>query len=267
MNTIKGTSRNKQPLIISKYVEYFLKTKPFFYVFIRPMENYYFHKYKKYLGKDTLDFGCGDGFFKQIVFPNKRMVGLDVFGSDVHLAKTSMYKNITLYDGLKIPFKNNQFESVISNSVLEHIPNLKKTVKEISRIIKPKGYFLCSVMTEDWNRWLLGKKILGDFYTNYMIKKQNHPSLLSEVQLENIFIKYGFEVVAKEKYLTHKVSNLLEISHFLAIPSFLFHKIFGKWTLGLFANKSLINFLSRFLFSESEKAQKSSSLFFVLQKV
>ena len=78
-------------------------------------------------GKRVLNLGCGTTTYK---FPN--VVNLDMFegkGIDFiwDLSKTPL------------PFKNNVFDFIIANHVLEHIPNWWECFKELARIIKVGG--------------------------------------------------------------------------------------------------------------------------------
>lgn len=44
-------------------------------------------------------------------------------------------------DILNLPFKDNEFDYVIGTSVLHHIPALEGAMKEIFRVLKPRGYY------------------------------------------------------------------------------------------------------------------------------
>ncbi len=43
-----------------------------------------------------------------------------------------------------IPFANETFDMVIANHMLYHLPNLTKTLIEVSRVLKPNGYFIAA---------------------------------------------------------------------------------------------------------------------------
>lgn len=47
--------------------------------------------------------------------------------------------------GLKLPFKDDSFEVVVSQEVLEHLPDPFFVVEEIHRVLKPGGVFYCQV--------------------------------------------------------------------------------------------------------------------------
>lgn len=205
-----------------------------FFAVIRSIEADLFEKNKKYLKRKILDFGCGDGFFAKTVFGKGKIeVGLDlaINKRTNEAVKDKIYKKLILYDGIKIPFKNNYFHTIISNCVLEHIPDLKNSIKEIYRVLKPGGYFLTTVMTDNWEKFLLGKKIFGEKYLQFLRKKQEHYNLLSQKQWEKIFEKQGFKIIASLPYLSKNQSRFLEVFHYLSLPSLLSYKLFNKWVL------------------------------------
>ena len=56
-----------------------------------------------------------------------------------------------LMDVQEIPYAHDSFDIVIANLMLYHIPNRKKTIAEISRVLKPESirYILCQNL---WNK-------------------------------------------------------------------------------------------------------------------
>lgn len=47
-------------------------------------------------------------------------------------------------DILDIPYRNNFFDYVIINHVLEHITDIKKAISEVKRVLKPNGKLILS---------------------------------------------------------------------------------------------------------------------------
>ncbi len=96
-----------------------------------------------------IDFGCGNLRFKQcfeeLLFD---WVGLDYSDSidpEYHKGKKQTTGKIIYYDGLNVPFEDNEFDMVWSSQALEHIQDIDITFSEISRILKHNGYFAGSV--------------------------------------------------------------------------------------------------------------------------
>jgi SAM-dependent methyltransferase len=95
---------------------------------------------------NILDFGCGKGdTYKEIeiILPSMKWFGIDLY-EDIAIEKV-IKKNITIYNGEKLPYNNNFFDIIISNQVFEHVENPFTTILEIDRVLKPNGVFIGSV--------------------------------------------------------------------------------------------------------------------------
>lgn len=105
-----------------------------------------------------LDLGCGDGLFSLFAFGrNKITVGLDKNCTETAKAlKSGVYEKVVVSDGAKLPFKDEFFNSVIANSVLEHVDNLDKVLLEIRRVLKKNGRLVLTVpdlLVSDYQFW------------------------------------------------------------------------------------------------------------------
>jgi len=126
-----------------------------------------------------MDFGCGLKPYKNLFVNVEKYIGVDI-ENEAH-----SHENETIdvyYDGKKIPFENEHFDSVFSSEVFEHIFNLEDILIEIYRVLKPGGTALFTVPFT-WDE----HEIPNDFrrYTSYGIK--------------NIIEKTGFEVISIDK--------------------------------------------------------------------
>lgn len=89
-----------------------------------------FQKYPKdstFDGKHTLNLGCGTS-----VFPAKNVINLD-------FCKAEGVNIIWDLSKTPLPFKNEEFDFIIANHVLEHIPDWWECFKELARIVKVGG--------------------------------------------------------------------------------------------------------------------------------
>lgn len=263
---MKNLSVEKLKPLIAAY----LKERPAFMSLIRPQEAFLFDYFSKYRRGRVLDFGCGDGFFAQVAFHEKKIdIGLEVEGNPriVEARERSVYKKIILYDGAVIPLKNNSVDSVISNCVFEHISNISASVKEIARVLKPGGYCATSVMTSNWSNMMLGSSLFGKRYAAWMNRRQVHESLLSKKQWETLFKEAGFKIVEEVGYVNETTAKWLDVFHYLSLPSLASYALFKKWNL--FSSKSINKFLGKWIYSELKKdinSSQSSAVFFVLKK-
>lgn len=252
-----------------KTIDYFiqenLKSRPYFYSFIRPQEAMLFEKYKRYCKKSILDFGCGDGFFAETIFGKNTIdIGLDVPTSRMKVAqKNNVYKKIISYEGTYIPLESSSIQSIISNCVFEHIPHIEMSLVEMSRILKPGGHLITSVMCSTWSENLSGRKFLGLPYVQWFNRMQEHNSLLSKKQWDKLFKGKGFDIVASDDYLFEQASKMIEINHFLSLPSLILHTFTGRWTYGSVPNKSEIKKIRELIGSDKKNP---SACFYVLKK-
>jgi len=86
-----------------------------------------------------LDVGCGDkpweSVFAGVV---EEHVGLDVAGARGSRADV-------VYDGSEIPFGDGAFDTVLSNQVLEHVPDPRALWAEMVRVLRPGGRLIVTV--------------------------------------------------------------------------------------------------------------------------
>ena len=86
-------------------------------------------------GKVTLlDVGCGSGSLRHAVD------GFEYFGCDIITQEVKFpYKQITKLN--RLPYKDNSFDVLIMNWVMEYVENKSQFFDEILRILKPGGSF------------------------------------------------------------------------------------------------------------------------------
>jgi len=136
-------------------------------VFIKPQENIpgTVKLFKKKGVKRILDLGCGSG--RHIVYLAKQ--GFEVYGIDIAREGVKIAKNWLEKEKLrasfkigdiykKLPYPNDFFDAIISTQALHHnkIENIRKLIKEIERILKPKGLIFITVRmalkTKGWRK-------------------------------------------------------------------------------------------------------------------
>jgi len=93
--------------------------------------------------KDILEIGCGNGYGGHLLnqLAPKSYVGLDVMEEQIKIARQNypQYKFI-LQDATDLSqFADASKDVVIIFGVLHHIPEWRKTIDEIARVLKPDG--------------------------------------------------------------------------------------------------------------------------------
>jgi ubiquinone/menaquinone biosynthesis C-methylase UbiE len=92
-----------------------------------------------------LDFGCGVGRFAETVLEEAdRYTGVDINGAAFEYAPYLDLADFVPLPEDKIPFEDGTFDSAMSLTVLQHIVDPEQFelwTGEISRVVKPGGYF------------------------------------------------------------------------------------------------------------------------------
>jgi SAM-dependent methyltransferase len=107
-----------------------------------------------------LDLGCGDGILTDVLLREvgpHRLVGIDIDPLEIAAARRfPFYERLHTCPGDAIPEPDESFDFVISNSVLEHIPDLEATIAETARVLRPGGRFFFTVPGPGFHRNLAG---------------------------------------------------------------------------------------------------------------
>lgn len=91
---------------------------------------------------NVLDFGCGSSPYRSVI-KYEKYVRVDIAKENNNINNSDA--DIIFYDGTKLPFETNSFDSIICTEVLEHVPNLNEILKELHRVLKHNGKIVISV--------------------------------------------------------------------------------------------------------------------------
>jgi ubiquinone/menaquinone biosynthesis C-methylase UbiE len=147
----------------------------------------------------VLDYGCGYGSESILLSPYCQ----EIIGLDINKNKIKVFKKITqeikllnvkpiIYDGNKIPLKNEYFDMVFCNESLSHVQDIEKSLAEIYRVLK-KGGKIIVADTKRWNPyglWMI--YIKRDFEENYF----------NLWTMKRLLSSCGYRQVTRVKYIT-----------------------------------------------------------------
>ena len=119
--------------------------------------NWIFSNYKIEEGMSVLEIGCGTGEMwlekGDIIKRCSRLVLSDLSEGMLSTAKENLrdydgidYKNVDIQD---MPFADKEFDVVIANMMLYHVPDLSQGLKEVRRVLKDNGTFYCATYGEN----------------------------------------------------------------------------------------------------------------------
>jgi ubiquinone/menaquinone biosynthesis C-methylase UbiE len=96
--------------------------------------------------RETLEIGCGAGKTTASLHADfgLQITGVDVDPYQIEKAKKLETEGLKfiLSDGTTLPFPDASFDLVYSQKVLHHIEGWQDVLKEVSRVLRPGGYYL-----------------------------------------------------------------------------------------------------------------------------
>jgi len=179
-------------------------------------------------GVNILDLGCGRGGLAiECARRGANVIGIDYSKDGIALAKLASKSqrkeikdrvNFYVMNSKRLKFKKDFFDAIISFDVFEHLydEELQKTMREISRVLKPKGTLL--VHTEP-----------NKIYLDFTHKAWVYPW--------NFILIWGHRFLTRKNYSgldanprneLHKVQHINEPTYFYLKNLFEKHKFSGK---------------------------------------
>ncbi len=192
------------------------------------------------LDEPVLDVGCGDGHFASIAFPRPLAAGIDPAGAVLREARQrGAYHVLAQALGDALPHADGAFATVISNSVLEHIPAVDLVLAEVARVLRPGGRFIFCVPGDHFTELLFFTQFfrrirlegLARAYEGYFNRiSRHHHCDGPEVWQERLDVA-GLKPVTHFYYFSERANHALDLGHYYGAPSLVAKKLFGRWIL------------------------------------
>jgi len=186
------------------------------------------------VGDSVLDLGSGAGndcfVARAIVGETGKVTGVDFTDAMTERARDNNaklgYSNVEFVQGdiEEMPFDDNQFDVIVSNCVLNLVPNKQKAFSEMYRVLKPNGHFCVSDVV-----------IKGTLPENLQKDAEMYAGCVSGASDKNAYLEIinnqGFKnvTVHKEKVITIPESVLRNYLNSTEIESF------TKGEIGIFS--------------------------------
>jgi SAM-dependent methyltransferase len=200
------------------------------------------------LEEPVLDLGCGDGHFASVTFPQRLEAGIDpgtaYLGEARHRAA---YELLARARGSALPFPDGHFATVVSNSVLEHIPDIDPVLGEVARVLRPPdpasgqrgGRLVFCVPGDRFTEYLLFSNLCrriglegpAKAYERYFNRISRHHHCDGPQVWRRRLATAGLEMADSFYYFSQRATHALDIGHYLGMPSLVAKKLFGRWIL------------------------------------
>ncbi len=192
--------------------------------------------------RPVLDIGCGDGHFASIAYGDLPIdVGIDVMARDLPEAarRHGTYRRVMFASATSLPFADASFGTVISNCVIEHIPDNDAVLREISRVLRPGGTFATTLPSEHFAEYLLGTSVLQALhlrrlsreYGEFFNRISNHFHLYDPQEWRARLHRVGLTVQEQRYYFSPAAHRRFDLSHYLGVPNLVTKRLFGRWVL------------------------------------
>lgn len=215
-----------------------LKDLPYFRAMVRAVEDSFYQGIE--LPGPVLDLGSGDGHFASVTFDHPLDVGLDPWWAPLYESRgRKAYSLLTQSEGAKMPFPNAYFATAVSNSVLEHIPQLDEVLVETARVLRPGGHFIFCVPNHRFPQLLLGVAVFkalrwqaaAEWYERFFQRISRHKHCDSYEVWQERLTRSGFKILEHWDYFDGPALHRMEVGHALGLPALVSKKLFGKWVL------------------------------------
>lgn len=145
-----------------------------------------------------LDIGCGTGSLLQAIsanYPSVGMVGLDISREMLRIACNKQINKCNFITGQVqfLPFQSNSFDIVVSSNAFHYWRSPESCLKEILRVLKPKG----RIIITDWCDDYVACKICDVFLRLF---NHAHFKTYGKDACELLLQKAGFVNVQVDRY-------------------------------------------------------------------
>lgn len=201
-------------------------------------------------GDSVLDWSCGNGHFSLFLGYKQAQVTASSFYNAIPeplSKKLFSFKLIDKGEAVALPFENESFDAVFSIGTLEHVHETGGdqilSLKEIQRILRTQGYFLCFHLPYKYS-WVenIGRIIPAKIRKKMPIGHP-HSKRFNKKDVRSLLQQSGFSLVDFGVY------NFLPRNFTRALPQFLKN---NRLFIELFnASDRILSFILPFLCSQS----------------
>lgn len=146
----------------------------------------------------VLDWGSGNGHFSYFLGRSGYQTSSYGFGDIPEVCKllepnAYEYKKGDVDNPILLPYENETFDAVVSVGVLEHVRetggNESASLKEIHRILKPNGVFICFHLPNKYSWIEMMLRLIGRWSHQYRFTASQIQALSANTNYEMVTVK------------------------------------------------------------------------------
>lgn len=172
----------------------------------------------------VLDLGCGDGLVTSYVLP-RVAIGVDPSGSALaRAARRRLYDRLEPLPLERVALAPGAVGTIISNSVLEHVPDPAPVLDAAARALRPGGRLVFTAPTEAFGRWLA---FPAARYRDWRNRHYEHRNLWPLERWSYQLRQAGLTIVATRPYMPRALVAAWDLTELAQRPHIGRRRLFG----------------------------------------
>jgi SAM-dependent methyltransferase len=182
--------------------------------FWRAQELTLFRRHHGQVSDPILDLGCGDLVFGRMAGFPEQGVGVDYDWTSLQAGERCGSRLLRVRgDAGSLPLRESSLAGCVSNSVLEHLPDLPRCFAEVYRVLRPGGCFMFTMTLDEFTRQL--RVLTGGRDEAHWTATFGHVQQVSRDEVVALLGRAGFTV---EEALSYQPAAFTAVYRFLLSP-------------------------------------------------